>query len=50
MEVGLPIVLGMAISTKGGIGAAGVAARVLLGKADGLGRKLETVMRSGVRC
>jgi hypothetical protein len=27
----------------------GVAARALLGNADGLGRKLETVMRSGVR-
>lgn len=38
------------MSTRSGTGRAGDGvARVLLGNADGLGRKLETVMRSGLR-
>ena len=45
---GLTIVFGMGITARGGTaGRAGAGAGVLAGNADGLGRKLETVMRSG---
>lgn len=51
IEVGLPVTFGTFKSARGGTGGCvgvGVAARVLLDNgADGLGRKLETVTRSG---